>query len=911
MPNARRDRPSRWRHAGVYWLLCLLTLMPGCGGCGGGGSQASKSANQGKQGEDEDKKKKDEEDSKKRRLPDFEITRLQIRPSDPTVIPLYVKPGHWVNTQQRMRANNFDFSGENFAASTDESGQPLLVDSTLFSVEYLRPNVLPKGQSKVVEALYHVPWTPDSTRRVWLQHQLRQGGREMIGGTTPTARMEGYQFFFLVLAANPDEYSYVKLLDTVQPPLMEELSGQPTRYYHVLAPKVDRLAPVPGHSLAWTTIACVLWDQLDPQTLSAPQQQALLDWLHWGGQLIISGPDTLSTLQRSFLADVLPAEGGEVVDLDESALAPLNEHWSLESRAKRQRMTLNVDGGTIAGTRLQLRDGSQFLPGTGELVAERRCGLGRVVVTSFRLSDRRLKQWGSLDNFVNNGLLRRPAREFSHNELQLPQVKWREGLEVRDPRLLASIQYFTRDVAPLAELTLNTPPKLAEDTRDWHYRGQADWGVAGIAPWNDRSGASDVARKALKEAAGIDVPRAEFVLKSLTIYLLVLVPLNWLLFRLLGRVEWAWAAAPVIALLGAVFVARAANLNIGFARSLTELAVLEVQGDYSRGHLTRYDALYTSLSTSYSVTLDDAALAEPFAAKLDKPRLVHDEVTRAVGRIDRQVSLGGVFTNSNATSMVHVEQMLPLGGVFTLRGEEGKLDVANETVIDLQDAGVIRRRDDGTLEGAYLGTLVAGTQQRLTFRPLAHVWPGPWAGTPLIDGADPSMIPRERQGTTTSLPGPGAVEGDSIEGDAGQDAESGSAKASGPGRVRLGAMARLAAAGLRLARGEVRLIGRTAQPLEGAEFRPVAAQSLHDTLVLVHLRQATLPPPAVDTNLRIDFGDQLPAPLNELDAQGVAPGGAPQGPPIDLATPGGTAPPSTPLSPNEASPSQPGSGGNR
>ena len=57
--------------------------------------------------------------------------------------------------------------------------------------------------------------------------------------------------------------------------------------------------------------------------------------------------------------------------------------------------------------------------------------------------------------------------------------------------------------------------------------------------------------QALTEAAGIEIPRADFVIKVLAVYLLVLVPLNWLVFWLMGRVEWAWIAAPIIALVGA------------------------------------------------------------------------------------------------------------------------------------------------------------------------------------------------------------------------------------------------------------------------------------------------------------------------------------------------------------------------
>ena len=34
----------------------------------------------------------------------------------------------------------------------------------------------------------------------------------------------------------------------------------------------------------------MLWDDLEPDRLSLDQRQALIDWLHWGGQLIVSGP---------------------------------------------------------------------------------------------------------------------------------------------------------------------------------------------------------------------------------------------------------------------------------------------------------------------------------------------------------------------------------------------------------------------------------------------------------------------------------------------------------------------------------------------------------------------------------------------------------------------------------------------
>ena len=110
---------------------------------------------------------------------------------------------------------------------------------------------------------------------------------------------------------------------------------------------------------------------------------------------------------------------------------------------------------------------------------------------------------------------------------------------------------------------------------------------------------------ALEDAAGISVPERSFIVWVVVGYLCVLVPANWIVFRLLGRVEWAWIAAPLIAIACTVVVIQQAQLNIGFARSRNEIAVIEMQPGYSRVHVARYTALYTSLATRYEFRLDD------------------------------------------------------------------------------------------------------------------------------------------------------------------------------------------------------------------------------------------------------------------------------------------------------------------
>ena len=75
------------------------------------------------------------------------------------------------------------------------------------------------------------------------------------------------------------------------------------------------------------------------------------------------------------------------------------------------------------------------------------------------------------------------------------------------------------------------------------------------------------------------------------LYLLAIVPINWLVFRIAGRVEWAWIAVPFIAGTWGLLVIWLAQLDIGFARAETEVAVLELQNDFSRSS----DALHGAL----------------------------------------------------------------------------------------------------------------------------------------------------------------------------------------------------------------------------------------------------------------------------------------------------------------------------
>jgi hypothetical protein len=69
------------------------------------------------------------------------------------------------------------------------------------------------------------------------------------------------------------------------------------------------------------------------------------------------------------------------------------------------------------------------------------------------------------------------------------------------------------------------------------------------------------------------------------------------------------------------------------------------------------------------------------------------------------------------------------------------------------------------------------------------------------------------------------------------------------GEVSLGQLWELASKALRLLPGETRLIAWTEEKLPGVVIRPVAAQEVRRTMVLIHLQSGELPTPLPDVNL--------------------------------------------------------------
>ena len=247
-----------------------------------------------------------------------------------------------------------------------------------------------------------------------------------------------------------------------------------------------------------------------------------------------------------------------------------------------------------SGIQLQKHPQAEFVPQSGNLLVERRVGRGRIVASAFRLGDREFANWPGVDEFFNAFLLGRPPRRFAWDQEAELKVLWADGHERLDAARISNLRFFTRDAGLKWE---NYCPDIPKDIEPPIPIGGNPDGIRpdanlpdfgplpppgpGVAAWNDFSPVAAAARESLLNAAQVEIPDRTFVFLFLFVYLIVLVPFNWSIFHTFDRVEWAWIAAPIVAIISTVLVIKLAQLDIGFVRARTEIAVLEIQGDHS------------------------------------------------------------------------------------------------------------------------------------------------------------------------------------------------------------------------------------------------------------------------------------------------------------------------------------------
>jgi hypothetical protein len=822
-------------------VLASLQCLTGCGGCNS--QSAAEKARQAAQDRlDEEKRKKAEEEKEQ---PPFNIGPVtpvlseSIISTDEDEPIRLAKPGHWTVTVQSMRANKGDFTGRTVVTALGQNQRPAKLSDTNYAMYATRPALLAKGRPKRVLNLLLPP--PAQARLSVKSELVTAGGSPATEPDTALwTLMPSHQYFVVVLAREPARYAFLKLTDSIKAPYEDE-DGIAQPHYRVVLNDAAKVAPLPDSALAWTSVAYFVWDEVNIDRLTPEQRQALVDWIHWGGRLIINGPDSLATLRGSFLDPYLPVDAGKSATFDDADLAEFNRIWTARDRGKMPPplKTTKPWSGIELTPRAAAR--AQALPGAEGLFYECPVGSGTVVVSAMQLTERDLLNWPGFDSFLNGALLRRPPREFRDTEDSMYtglQTRWANATyadRARDAYFTTPLRWFARDAGTEANNSIVMPDMTANQYPQYgtfEAQNVVDR-AGGLGAWNEFGPVSSAARAALGDAAGVRVPGSGFVVTCLAVYLIVLVPLNWLIFHSLGRVEWAWIAAPIIALAGTVAVVRQAQLDIGFVRSQTEISLLELQGAHDRGHLSRYVALYTSLSTTYNTEFEDVtAVATPFPAMnpTDEAQpLIGDNLTTVEFEKYDRPRLKGVPVASATTQFLHSEQMFQLAGPLRLSTPSTSptaKQLENKTGYDLADAVVLRRHyknGQWNYDAAWLGKLANGSTHLLGLNAVEPergelLFADERAKAAEFDTHKRLNLDPLMKLAFTFAPARGDMH-DPIQGQ----------------------------------RDEYRLVARIDEPLPGAVTTPAASQTTGSTAVLAHLELELAAAPTPDVNSRLDL----------------------------------------------------------
>lgn len=789
-------------------------------------------------------------------------------------VALFAKPGHWNAVLQPAKANADDFDGLVTYEVVGKDNTSLVSQETLLRLVSRRPLVVARESRKTVDALFYCPPTSGATPYLRSIVRERRSDIELQDVTPALSPLADHQYHLVALAKEPQRYAFLNSLKSVTATLPSSIDTtaidgaagrlKAEKNYRVVAMPADvptGEVALPDNALAWTSIAYVVWDEVDPETLQPAQRDALVDWLNWGGQLVINGPDSLDLLRGSFLEPLLPAMADGAVEIGAKQLEQLEQGFSVGERGAPLNKT-----GAWSGVTLELADNAHAVPGTGGLLVERRVGRGRIVVTAMQLADRRLLRWSKgYENFFNAVVLRRLPRrfvpldpgfsDFSEEEgddaepvidTQPAAVVWAEGEPVRlDPLRNTGWRGFVRDTQ--VDPNRLILPLMIDDTVSAGLSrgvaaGDADLSTfrnlkpapipGGAGATNDFGAVSSAVRATLRESAGVSVPGASFVIACLAAYLIVLVPINWAFFFAIRRPELAWVAAPLIAVGAGWVVVQQAQLDIGFVRARTEIGVLELQPDTPRGLLTRYTALYSSLSTIYELEFDAPTVAAPF------PRSAPGENnlmlgTPSVVAFERQekARLRDLVAASATTEFVRSDEMFDIGaasitgsstpGAIRLtKAPSGGPRLENRTGWLLEDVVVVGRPDgvkgEPRLEGCWLGDMEPGSTSNVVFLP-----------TPATSGAEVPFNEERRSAAKLRD----------------EDTET---------RLNLDALLRLALDPKRFEPGERRVVARVSQVMPGLEVTPSSSQKKGATLIVGALGYGPLPPPRQDVNGPLD-----------------------------------------------------------
>lgn len=863
-----------------------------------------------------------------------------------------VKPKHWTIVQTKGDSKKEDFYGRLTAKFFSSEDSELIGNDYEMLID--RSVNITKDQPKS----FAIPVYPTSPSASTLDAALTNvNGFRQADSVTTVRSLLPHQYNMVVFTNNPQTYSFLKVLPTIRnmrynearyvfssanivdsnfglaPSKTEDDSGLvefsdddiplylESMYYRIVFSDWKDRSEVPANVAQWTSTAYLIWGDYDPENLSADQQAAIIDWIHFGGQIIISG-EAVDSVRGSFLEDYLPLTVKTIENRPISRLRTMMENWNHLSKAREvPGLTSKEQIGFWIG---DLKEKSRYVENSDRLVAERSVGKGRVTVVRFPIRSKILRNWDGLDNWFNHALLNRPGRKFvedleSPADLKPFPYQWVTANDSEisshgDPHLSTSLRFASHDwkytepswnhfsdfvqtasekfdkepsgeqfendtqASPIESRSSNRITNLSSDFQESVSRYYQ--GARGLTPgqWNDDSCFGIAGRKIIADYSGIAPPNRSWVLTSLLVYIAILVPINYLVFRLLGKIEIAWIFVPLIAIGSGIIVVKAASLDIGFSNKMVQVNVLEIPADYNRAHLTGYGSIYTSLSQFFRFKSENPTT---IVLPMEIRNRSKSEDNKTVFQYDfsQEPKFGPLQVRSNSTDHFHFQQMVGIGGKFTItQSDEGETQVKNNSLLSLKDCLILWDSEDGVRYAAIKDFAENGTKA-IQFQEPDNFFQmtSSWKNTPMDDfssimrtvlTAIQSKLKKplrllESQHVLDVLRESNPKIAVEVEAQLARksDQETGNRvtslilekavrRAYFSKEIRLGGLA-YQAVQKPLGKGEIRLIGWTDQNLSQLEVQPALTQTNQRTMVVTQLRSTDIPSFEMDKNMAL------------------------------------------------------------
>lgn len=616
------------------------------------------------------------------------------------------RPGSFIQTRQRVSANNSDEELVLDYSQKRSSEHGFVFNDIVFS----RSTSIAKKESKNIEgSLFLFGYVGDNSKSEF-SFESTQLTTEIVDknlGTTigvlseRVRLMQDYQSSLIILADNIDTQSFWSRTSVVAWPFEAGASIGARPFLCVPINSRDLPNNFPTSFYGLSTSSTIYWDDIAASDLNDQQKEAILDWLNFGGRLIINGPQTIASLSNSFLSPYLPLNNLVPRTDDVDSVAKTLDRFTLEPAAStiqedilrenvdeaqkksdevQAKLTVkisNVDASVISAglCRANLSSSGKWVPECEGLLAESQVGNGRICMSTFDLTGDKIINWTSYGNFLHSAAFRLPGRSWTPIGGSYAYV-FEGNMNGKEKSLATYSSVRTPVLSTHANTERTARNSVAQDNENWS---------------EDRF--NRLALNNIQTTSGIKVPPINALTQMIGVYLLVLVPANWCVFRILNRLEWAWFSIPLIAVSSAAIFAYSLQIQIGFARSQNSIGWLQLEEGYDRASLSRQISIYTSLSSRFRLSLPSD---QGFVLPIQRQMIGNQSSSNVEYSLNDEYGSGirNHPIRSHTSVLFQSDELVNVGGPIQISGKDNNLSIQNNSNLQLQDVIWIRKRDN-------------------------------------------------------------------------------------------------------------------------------------------------------------------------------------------------------------------------